>query len=103
MPLFLKGNHPYFFCCFEFLCYEKIANLMYNINTNSVATNIFNLFSKLPVFILTLHAHQHLEIILPRNPYLVFKVRPFHMLALKSGMEYQLVSKMCPRTLLKNH
>ena len=53
---------------------------MYNINT---AINIFNLFSKLPVFILTVHAHQHLGIILPNNPYLVFKVRPFHVLAIK--------------------
>ena len=32
----------------------------------------------------------------------MFKVRPFHVLALKSGMGYQLVSKTHPRTLLNN-
>ena len=32
----------------------------------------------------------------------MFKVRPFHVLALKSGMAYQLVSKIHPRTLKKS-
>ena len=50
-------------------------------------------FLKLLVFILTAHAHRHLSIFLPNNPHLTFKVRPFHVLVLKSGMGYQLVSK----------
>ena len=40
---FLKGN----LLPLEFLCYEKIANLMYDINTNSAPINILNLFSKI--------------------------------------------------------
>ena len=43
IPLFLKGN----LLPLEFLCYEKIANLMYDINTNSAPINILNLFSKI--------------------------------------------------------
>ena len=36
------------------------------------------------------------------NPHLTFKVRPFHVLVLKSGMGYQLVSKTYSDVLLKN-
>ena len=44
----------------------------------------------------TAHAHQHLKIILPQNPYSRFKIRPFGLLALKSGVGYQVVPKTCP-------
>lgn len=43
IPLFLKGK----LLPLQFLYYEKIANLMYNISTNSAPTNISNLFSKI--------------------------------------------------------
>ena len=56
---------------------------------------------KLTKFILTAHAHQHLNIILLNNPYLKFKVRPFCMLPLKSSMGYQQLSNTYPKTLLK--
>ena len=58
-------------------------------------------YLKLPAFVLTALAHQHLKIILPNNLYLTFKVRPFRVLALKSRIGYQLVSKTYPKTLLK--
>ena len=84
IPLFLKGK----LLPLEFLCYEKIVKLMCaDIITNSAP--ICSL--KIPVFILTAHAYQHVSIFSPNNPHLAFKVRPFHVLALKSGMGYQLV------------
>ena len=42
IPLFLKAK----LLPFEFQYYEKIANLMYDINTSSAPINISNLFSK---------------------------------------------------------
>lgn len=45
------------------------------------------------------HDHQHLKIILPNNPHLTFKIRPFRVLAIKSEMRYQLVSKAYPKPL----
>ena len=43
-----------------------------------------NLLSK--IIILTAYAHQHMSSILLNNPYLTFKLRPFRVLALKSGI-----------------
>ena len=77
----------------EFQYYKKIANSMYEINITSAPINISNLFSK----ITSVHSYGTLK-----NLQLMFKVRPLHVLALKSGMGNQLVSKTHPRTLLKN-
>ena len=40
--LFLKGN----LLPLDFLCYERIVNLMYDINTYSASIDILNLFSE---------------------------------------------------------
>ena len=72
---------------------------MYNIDTNSAPINNLNSL-KLPAFVLTAHTRQHLDIILSNNPYLTFKERPFNMLALKSGMGYQLL--LVSNLILKN-
>ena len=57
---------------------------MHDINTNSAPIKILNLLSK--IIILTAYAHQHMNSILLNNPYLTFKLRPFRVLALKSGI-----------------
>lgn len=98
IPFFLKAK----LLPLEFRYYEKIANLMNDINTTSAPSNISNLFLKFPAFTLTAHIHQLLSIFILKNLRLMFKVRLFHILALKSGMGYQLVLKTYPRTLLKN-
>ena len=77
---------------------------MYDINTNSAPITILNLFSK----ITSVHSYSTRsstsEHYFTKQSVLTFKVRPFRMLALKSGMGYQLVSKTYPKTLLKkNH
>ena len=65
-------------------------------------TGIFGIYSlKLSAFIFTAHVRQHVEIVLPNNPYLTFKVRAFRALELKSGMGYRLVSKPYPKTINK--
>ena len=76
---------------------------MYDIKTSSAPINISNLFSR----ITSVHSYSTristLEHFYTKNIlHLMFKVRPFHVLALKSGIGYQLVSKTHPRTLLKN-
>ena len=98
IPLFLKAK----LLPLEFQYYEKIANLMYDINTSSAQLTFQICFPKLPAFILIAHVHQRLSIFTLKNLHLTFKVKPSHTLVLKSGMGYQLVSKTHPRILLKN-
>ena len=65
-------------------------------------TGMFGIYSlELSAFILTAHAREHVEIILPNNPYLTFKVRAFRVSELKSAMGYRLVSKSYPKTINK--
>ena len=94
--LFLKGN----LLSLEFLCYEKGFHLMYDINNNSALINILNLFSKITSghSYSTRSSTSENSSILTNNPYLTFKIRPFRVLASKSGMGYQLVSKSYPKT-----
>ena len=59
-------------CRSNFYVNDKIVNLMYDIDTNSTTINILNFFSKITSVhcYITAHVHQHLNIILPNNPYL---------------------------------
>ena len=83
IPLFLKGK----LLQLKSLYYEKIANLMYDINTNFTPIKISNLFSKITsVHSCNIHSSTSEHFFLPNNPHLTFKVRHFHMLVLKSGM-----------------
>ena len=97
IPVFLKGK----FLPLTSLYYEKIVNLMYDINTNFAPIKSSNLFSK----ITGVHSYSTRsstsEHVLPNNPHLTFKVRHFHVWVLKSGMGYQLVSRTYPGIVLR--
>ena len=84
------------------LYYEKIVNLMYDINTNFAVIKISNLFSKITsVHSYNTRSSTYLSIFLPNNPHLTFKVRHFHVLVLTSGLGYQLDSKTYPEIVFR--
>lgn len=79
---FLKGK----LLPLEFQYYENIANSMYDINTSSAPVNI----SKFKVHALGVRRLLTFapNAALIRVNMVMFKTKPFHVLALKSGMGY---------------
>ena len=89
IPFFLKGK----LLPLEFRCFEKVANLIYDVDSSFVPDQlIFRICSlKSLEFTLIVHVHQHLNIFMWNTLRVIFKERPFHVLMLKSGMRYQLI------------